>query len=143
MATSAHIQSLWTGWLRCLVLGLSATALGACASELPQIALRPPALMDFILVRSPPPVVPVDIQPPSPSADAVWVPGSWSWRAARWSWQPGAWFVPPAGASRSPWVWAYQADGQVRFWEARWFGPDGQVMDEPLPVRAGRSSARR
>jgi hypothetical protein len=93
--------------------------------------------MDFVILQRPPPVVPVDTQPVHPSRDAVWVPGSWSWRAAGgWVWNRGAWVDPPVGASWSPWTWCYQMDGQVRFWEARWFGHNGQPIDSPPPLRA-------
>jgi hypothetical protein len=99
--------------------------------------------MRFVLVRRPPPVVPVDVQPARPAPDAVWVPGSWAWRADGWNWRPGAWVVPPAGASWSAWAWSYQADGRVRFWEAHWFGPDGQPIDDPAPLAAAEGQRRR
>lgn len=111
-----------------------------CGGDALRLARRPQRPMDFILVQRPPPIVSVDVQPSWPSPAAVWVPGSWSWRAAGWVWNPGAWVVPAPGASWSPWTWSYQPDGQVRFWEARWFGSDGQPMEAPpalVPVRDG------
>jgi hypothetical protein len=127
-------------WLA-VVLALDSCAVLACG-DTNSLVRRPPRFADSILVERPPPVVPVDIQAARPTGDAVWVPGSWSWRAAGWSWNPGAWVDVPAGASWSPWTWCYQADGQVRFWHARWFGPDGEAIAEPPPLDvAGRRAA--
>jgi hypothetical protein len=126
-------------WSR-VVLALQCCALPAtlvaCRTEAARLVRRPPELLRFSLVRRPPPVVPVDVQPAAPGADAVWVPGSWTWRADGWIWHAGAWVIPPPGASWSPWAWSYQADGRVRFWEARWFGPDGQPISGPTPLLA-------
>jgi hypothetical protein len=132
-----------TGKRRCpspaVVLALHSCAFLACGADAMPLVRRPPRSADSILVQRPPPVVPVDIQAARPAGDAVWVPGSWSWRAAGWSWNPGAWVDPPPGASWSPWTWCYRADGQVRFWHARWFGPQGQPIEDPLPLSvAGR-----
>ncbi len=95
--------------------------------------------MDFIVVPRPPPVVPVEVQPPRPAPRAVWVEGSWSWQAGGWRWNAGAWVLEPTGASRSSWTWSYQVDGRVRFWAEAWFGPDGQPIEAPAPLATARS----
>ncbi len=111
----------------------------ACGAESARVSRRAPGLMEFILVPRPPPVVPVEVQPPPPSPRALWIEGSWSWQAGRWRWNAGGWVLPPAGASRSSWTWSYQADGQVRFWAAAWFGPDGREIEAPATLAAARS----
>jgi hypothetical protein len=137
MAGIGRGERVRRGKRRCLwpavVLALPSCAFLACGAEAMSLVQRPPRSMDFILVPRPPPVVPVEHQPARPVGDAVWVPGSWSWRASGWSWNRGAWVDPPAGASWSPWTWWYQADGQVRFWPARWFRLDEQPIDDPPP----------
>jgi hypothetical protein len=127
-----------------VTLALHSCACLACGVEAVQLVQRPQRSNDFVILQRPPPVVPVDIQPTRPTRDAAWVPGSWSWRAAAgWVWNPGVWVDPPAGASWSPWTWCYQADGQVRFWEARWFGPHGEPIDGPPRLGAADRRAER
>lgn len=37
---------------------------------------------------------------PAPTADSIWVPGSWMWHENRYAWRPGYWIVP-----QPDWVW--------------------------------------
>lgn len=120
------------------VLGLLSAML-ACGGASSPATRRPPAVLDFILVPRPPPVVPVEIQPHQPVKDAVWVEGQWLWAGERWQWKHGGWVVPPEGATLSVWAYSYQQDGRVRFWPATWLNAEGQPIPEPKML----SSAQR
>jgi hypothetical protein len=124
----AHIGAVRLGWLFSLSI--------ACASSSVQLRQRPPKLLDFIVVPTPPPVVPVEIMPPQPRKDAVWLDGQWAWGGDRWQWKRGGWVVPPEGSSLSVWLYSYQTDGRVRFWPATWINAEGQPMEDP-PILAG------
>jgi hypothetical protein len=116
----------------------------ACGAGPMQAKRRPPELLNFIIVPAPPPVVPVEIQPPKPVDDATWIHGQWAWRGDRWRWRRGGWAVLPEGATVSTWVYAYQADGRLRFWPATWLDAGGQPIPEPkMLARAKRRFDRR
>jgi hypothetical protein len=120
------------------------TLLSACGAGAPQLQRRLPQLADFVIVPRPPPVVPLEIQPARPAQHAVWLEGQWRWDNERWRWKPGGWVAPPPGAAVSVWVYAYQQDGQVRFWPAAWFDAQGRRIEEPpVLARATRRSERR
>src|SRR5262249_32479344 len=42
-----------------------------------------------------PPPLRSEAIPKAPSADFVWVRGSWAYDGAKWVWVPGAWLLPP------------------------------------------------
>jgi len=44
----------------------------------------------------PPPALLAEVQPPSPSVHAGWVPGYWRWTGFEWFWLVGWWRVPEA-----------------------------------------------
>jgi hypothetical protein len=53
-------------------------------------------------VRQPmaPPAAPVpDVVTPSPSPNALWIPGYWNFTGSGYVWTAGHWEIPPAGAS--------------------------------------------
>lgn len=103
---------------------------------------RPPAVLNFILVPRPPPVVPVEVQPPQPLSDAVWVHGQWTWEGDRWQWKSGGWVVPLEGATLSVWAYSYQADGQVRFWPPTWLDAENRPITEPKTLASAQRGAR-
>lgn len=99
-------------------------------------------MLDFILVPRPPPVVPVEIQPPQPSKDATWMEGQWLWLGDRWQWKHGGWVAAPEGATLSVWAYSYQADGQVRFWPPTWVDAEGRPIAEPKMLVSAQRGAR-
>jgi hypothetical protein len=125
---SRHVAAFRLGWLFSISI--------ACGSRSVQLQHHPPQLVDFIIVPTPPPVVPVEIVPPQPREDAVWVDGQWDWDGDRWQWKRGGWIIPPEGSSLSVWLYSYQKDGRVRFWPATWINAEGQPIVEP-PILAG------
>jgi hypothetical protein len=42
----------------------------------------------------PPPAPMAETEPPKPSVNAEWIPGSWQWNGSDWAWLPGGWRVP-------------------------------------------------
>jgi hypothetical protein len=127
-ARAAHVAAFRLGWLFFLSV--------ACGSRSVQLRQRPPELLDFIVVPTPPPVVPVEIMPPQPRKDAVWLDGQWAWGGDRWQWKRGGWVSPPEGATLSMWLYSYQTNGLVRFWPGTWIDAKGQPMEDP-PILAG------
>lgn len=62
---------------------------------------------------TPPPPNPETI-PPSPAANAVWVPGFWSFDGRAYTWVTGKWEIPPPNAhAYMPAHWEYQGDRYV------------------------------
>lgn len=116
-----------------------ASGLVACGAGAPALRRLPPRFSEFVIVSRPPPVVPVEVQPPRPRSRAVWVEGQWAWESGRFRWDPGAWVIPPAGAGLSVWAYAYQEDGRVRFWPAQWIGIDGEPISAPAPLAVARA----
>jgi hypothetical protein len=64
--------------------------------------------------------MPTETQPPSPSAEHVWISGCHVWHGGAWAWVPGQWMLPPRAGAR--WVaghWRARRRGFV--WvEGRW-----------------------
>lgn len=94
--------------------------------------------MDFVTVPRPPPVVPLEFQPPRPQPRALWVEGSWSWTGRDWSWKPGAWVMPEPGSAVSPWTFSYREDGRVRFWPTTWRDAAGHAVEAPPAIAVAK-----
>jgi hypothetical protein len=83
-------------------------------------------------VDEPPPPARVELLPPVPSPQAVWVDGEWMWRRERWAWLPGRWVNPAPQTAFSPWVFVRGLDGRL------WYAPgvwrdlaQGTPVDSP------------
>jgi hypothetical protein len=99
-----------------VLLGLAATG-ASCSLQIrhpPYVAQPQSALQE--VDESPPPAR-VEILPPVPSPQAVWVDGEWMWRRERWAWLPGRWVDLPPGIAFSPWVFLRGPDGRL------WYAP--------------------
>lgn len=57
-----------------------------------QVVIQQPPPQQVVVQAPPPPQV--EIIPPAPSVEVVWVPGFWSWNG-RWMWMSGRWAYPP------------------------------------------------
>lgn len=70
------------------------------AEEQARLAVAAPALAPSTPEpgepEGPPPAPQAEERPPSPSANADWVPGYWSWSGFEWFWIAGLWRVPQA-----------------------------------------------
>lgn len=73
----------------------------------PPPSAPPPADVTVQDAPPPPPDV-VEVQPPAPGPDFVWVGGYYGWWGGRWVWHHGYWNRPPYGYHvwvRDRWVW--------------------------------------
>ena len=75
-----------------------------------------------VSVHTPPPALPVYVQPPCPADGYLWTPGYWGWGASGYYWVPGVWVRPPAvGVLWTPGYWGFA--GGVYGWHAGYWGP--------------------
>jgi len=59
---------------------------------------QPTAYYRRTIVQQAPPAVPAplnDVMPPSPGANALWVPGYWDFNGSAYTWTAGHWEIPP------------------------------------------------
>ena len=112
---------------------VSAVALG-CAGTLAQPAYAPQSASSLVAVPEQPPPGRVEVVPPRPNTDAVWIDGEWTWLRWRWTWNPGRWVIPPPGAKYSPWVTVRAADGTLYFAPGTWRDAQGQPLGSPPPL---------
>ncbi len=126
----------------------------SCVAHTPTPTLGPHTAQDNpVVVTSMPEAVRIEVVPPQPARDAVWVDGFWTWAGRRWVWQQGEWVRPPLGAYyarpslvRLP-VPAYEETDagaqpigyamQILFIPGHWHLPDGSVWQ---PGRADSGS---
>jgi hypothetical protein len=82
------------------------------------------------IFRVPPPGR-VELVPPQPRADAVWIDGGWSWTDRRWVLDARSLGRAPAGAVYSPWKVARGPDARLYFAPAAWRDARGNPIDPP------------
>jgi hypothetical protein len=77
-----------------------------------------------------PPPLPVEVIPPRPYVDMMWVPGYWFWRSG-WVWTRGRWMRPPHG--ESSWVRPHyeRHDRGITFVPGYWGSRNRMVPREP------------
>ena len=78
------------------------------------VAPAPPPADGDVVVQDAPPPDQVEVQPPAPGPEFVWVGGYYGWYGGRYSWHHGYWRRPPYGYH--VWVrdhWAYGPRGHV------------------------------
>jgi hypothetical protein len=76
----------------------------------------------LIRITTPPPPLPVYVQPVVPGPDFIWVPGYWAWGEFGYFWVPGTWVRAPApDLLWTPGYWAW-SEG-VYVWRAGYWGP--------------------
>src|SRR6266487_4670900 len=96
-------------------------AAASCSKSLPTPRTGPhPSDTSYIEVPYPPPAARVEIVPPKPREDAVWVDGEWDWAGNRWAWEAGGWIEPPKRAYFAPWVTYRQDNGRLLFAAGTW-----------------------
>jgi hypothetical protein len=97
---------------RAVFIVLSALALFASAARA-EVLIR---------ISTPPPPLPVYVQPVIPGPDFIWVPGYWAWGEFGYFWVPGTWVrAPGPGLLWTPGYWAWN-DG-IYVWRAGYWGP--------------------
>lgn len=106
----------------------------SCASHpvaSPRLTLPPEPRI--VIPREPPPGR-VELIPPQPRSDAVWIDGVWNWFERRWVWTKGSWVIAPVGATYSTWSVVRAADTQLYFSPAAWRDTRGNVVTPPPPL---------
>jgi hypothetical protein len=100
-----------------------------------------------VLVPYGPPPMPMEVMPPRPYVDMMWVPGSWYWRGG-WVWTRGRWTRPPQ--PNYEWVRPHyeRHDSGVSFVPGHWgsgnrFVPRETPRQPPQPAPWGRDDDRR
>jgi hypothetical protein len=123
-----------------LVLALAA-ALSGCGATLPTPPPGThPRTSHYVEVPYPPPPARVEMLPPQPRDDAVWVDGEWLWHGRRWNWEPGGGVVPPPGATFAPWVATRVSTGALLWLPGAWYDAQGHDLPHP-PVLAPAGGA--
>ena len=79
-----------------------------------------------IRIGPPPPVREVNVVPPSPGAEFVWIHGYWYPVGKHYKWHEGYWTRPPYPAAR--WIVPHH-DGE-RFYEGYWEGERGRIAHD-------------
>jgi len=88
------------------------------------IAWATPSTAQVVVVRitTPPPPLPVYVQPVIPGPDYFWAPGYWCWGPDGYYWVPGTWVLAPApGLLWTPGYWAWREN--IYVWHAGYWGP--------------------
>lgn len=75
-----------------------------------------------ITVGTPPPALPVYVQPVCPGDGYIWTPGYWAWGPGGYYWVPGVWVMPPrVGVLWTPGYWGWS--GGLYAWHPGYWGP--------------------
>jgi hypothetical protein len=102
-----------------LVLAASAAS-GGCGPRLPTPEATHHRGDPFVRVPYPPPVARVELVPPQPSDDAVWVDGFHRFVGGDYRWTPGDWVVPARGMKYAPPMTVRLDDGSLVYYEGKW-----------------------
>lgn len=123
----------------CLLLFGFAT--GCSAFPHPQWAQVDQA--DYVEVTSSPRPATMEIVPPRPRGDALWVDGSWEYVGERYVWKAGTWAVIPQGLRRARWlVVRRKEDGALFFAPSSWKDASGKNVDDSTWIYALGVGAR-
>jgi len=76
----------------------------------------------FISVGTPPPPLPVYVQPACPGDGYIWTPGYWAWGPDGYYWVPGTWVLAPEpGFLWTPGYWGWSERAYI--WHPGYWGP--------------------
>jgi hypothetical protein len=105
--------------MRSLIRGLSALTLAifCCAIPLPSFA----GVFIGITITTPPPPLPVYVQPFVPRPNDIWMPGYWAWGPGGYYWVPGTWVLAPRpGYLWTPGYWGWEPEGYYVWHPGYW-----------------------
>lgn len=120
-------------------LMLASSIVGCSGGSVPRPPRTQVSAADYVAVPFAPRLPRVEVVPPRPNDDAVWVDGSWSWEGSRYRWRRGAWVIPPPGARYARWVVVRRTDGQLFFAPSSWKDEKGNTVPAPPPLPAGEA----
>ena len=105
------------------VIVAALAVVAGCAPRLP-VAPRGSHADDMPeLVPFPPPPARVELIPPRPNQEAVWIDGTWMWTGGRYEWQPGGWAQPVPGATYAPANLVRRRNGELLYYRGVWRVP--------------------
>jgi len=107
------------------------------------LALTPRAQVksdDYMAVPFPPRPALVEIVPPKPRSDAVWVDGGWDWDGDRYRWVAGSWVIAPDGVRFARWVIVRRSDGQLFFAPSVWRNANGDTVAAPAALARAKTT---
>ncbi|MCL2723524.1 MAG: hypothetical protein FWD69_03715 [Polyangiaceae bacterium] len=107
---------------------------------------RPPRVQvkseDYVAVPFPPRPPLVEVVPPRPRNDAVWVDGGWDWDGDRYRWTAGSWVIAPEGARFARWVIVRRnTDGQLFFAPSGWRDTNSHPIPAPQPLVSAKTTS--
>ena len=97
-----------------------AAVLSACAPLLPTPETTHHRGHRPVRVPYPPPAARVELVPPQPHADAVWVDGFYRFTGGEYVWTAGDWVVPKPGMKYAPPTAVRLNDGSLVYYEGTW-----------------------
>lgn len=75
----------------------------------------------YAYTREAPPTTEVEVPPPAPGPDFVWVAGEWAWNpAGRWEWRAGRWARAEPGSVWVPGRWEQRDEGRFAHVKGHW-----------------------
>ena len=94
--------------------------IGACAPRVPVPPTGPHTHDTPELVPYPPPPARVELIPPTPGPDALWIDGHWMWTAGGYAWRAGGWEQARAGAHYAPATMVRRSNGELLYYVGSW-----------------------
>lgn len=113
----------------------------ACVGALPHPKYVAQPSSALSAVPLPPPPARVELVPPSPRSDAVWVDGEWVFRRGRWAWSLGAWVAPPPETFFSASTTVRTADGTLLHAPGVWRNAKGDPVPPPPALAVATAQA--
>ena len=107
----------------------------------PELVAQPGRVDDWTIVPYPPPPARVEVVPPAPRRDVVWVDGEWRWEGRRWIWHLGGWFAAGTALRHAPWDLQRLPDGLLRWAPGAWLDAAGRPAPEPPLVLPASSTS--
>lgn len=107
----------------------------ACATHIPEAERATTVQSEWIDVPTRPPAALPEIVSERPREDAVWVDGTWDWRAGRWVWERGGWVRMPRGVYYYPGATEISVDGRILYDAPKWVDAWGRPTDAPRMIR--------
>jgi hypothetical protein len=94
--------------------------MAACAPRVPVPPTGPHRQDTPELVPYPPPPARVELIPPAPAPEALWIDGHWIWTAGGYAWHAGRWEPARVGAHYAPATTVRRSNGELLYYVGSW-----------------------